>query len=44
VVEAATAGLTGRDLGLGDLPAAELDTLFDVLERVRRAAGDVAAG
>ena len=42
VVTTATAALTDLDFGLGDLPAAELDTLFDVLKRVRLGAGDVA--
>ena len=42
VVEVATAALTGLDFGLGDLPDAELDTLFEILKRVRLGAGDVA--
>jgi DNA-binding MarR family transcriptional regulator len=42
VVEVATEALTGLDFGLGDLPDAELDTLFDILRRVRLGAGDVA--
>jgi DNA-binding MarR family transcriptional regulator len=42
VVDRATEALTGLDFGLGDLPAAELDTLFEVLRRVRLGAGDVA--
>ena len=41
VVEAATAALTGLDFGLGDLPEAERDALFDILKRVRLGAGDV---
>jgi DNA-binding MarR family transcriptional regulator len=42
VVEVATSALTEQDFGLGDLPDDELDTLFDVLKRVRLGAGDVA--
>ena len=42
VVELATAALTGLDFGLSDLPDAELDTLFELLKRVRLGAGDVA--
>jgi DNA-binding MarR family transcriptional regulator len=42
VVEVATAELTKLDFGLGDLPDAELDSLFDILKRVRLGAGDVA--
>src|SRR4051794_28965968 len=42
VVDVATQALTGLDFGLGDLPEAELDTLFDILRRVRLGAGDVA--
>ncbi len=42
VVEQATGALTDLEFGLGDLPEAELDTLFDVLKRVRIGAGDVA--
>jgi DNA-binding MarR family transcriptional regulator len=42
VVEAATAALTALDFGLGDVPDDELETLFAILERVRRGAGDVA--
>jgi DNA-binding MarR family transcriptional regulator len=41
VVEAATAALTGLDFGLGDLPEAERESLFQVLKRVRLGAGDV---
>jgi DNA-binding MarR family transcriptional regulator len=43
VVEVATPALTGQEFGLADLSGAELDTLFDVLRRVRLGAGDVAA-
>src|SRR4051812_32938999 len=43
VVEVATRALTGLDFGLADLPDAELDTLFDILRRVRLGAGDVDA-
>ena len=42
VVEVATAELTKLDFGLGDLPHAEMDSLFDILKRVRLGAGDVA--
>jgi len=42
VVEVATAELTKLDFGLGDLPDAEMDSLFDILKRVRLGAGDVA--
>jgi DNA-binding MarR family transcriptional regulator len=42
VVEVATEALTGLDFGLGDLPDAELETLFALLRRVRLGAGDVA--
>jgi DNA-binding MarR family transcriptional regulator len=42
VVEVATRELTKLDFGLGDLPEGELDTLFDILRRVRLGAGDVA--
>jgi len=42
VVEQATAALTAQDFGLADLPDAELDTLFELLKRVRLGAGDVA--
>src|SRR4051812_37761392 len=42
VVEVATAELTKLDFGLGDLPDGELDSLFDILRRVRLGAGDVA--
>jgi DNA-binding MarR family transcriptional regulator len=42
VVEVATEALTGLDFGMGDLPEAERDTLFEVLKRVRLGAGDVA--
>jgi hypothetical protein len=41
-VETATAALTALDFGLGDLPDAELDSLFEILRRVRLGAGDVA--
>jgi DNA-binding MarR family transcriptional regulator len=41
VVETATAALTALDFGLGDLPEAERESLFDVLKRVRLGAGDV---
>jgi DNA-binding MarR family transcriptional regulator len=42
VVEVATRALTSLDFGLEDLPDAELETLFDILKRVRLGAGDVA--
>jgi DNA-binding MarR family transcriptional regulator len=42
VVTVATEALTDLDFGLGDLPGDELDTLFDILRRVRLGAGDVA--
>jgi DNA-binding MarR family transcriptional regulator len=42
VVEVATRALTALDFGLGDLPDAELETLFAILKRVRLGAGDVA--
>jgi DNA-binding MarR family transcriptional regulator len=42
VVEAATRALTSLDFGLRDLPDAELETLFEILKRVRLGAGDVA--
>jgi DNA-binding MarR family transcriptional regulator len=42
VVGFATKELTGLDFGLADLPDAELDTLFEILKRVRLGAGDVA--
>ena len=42
VVDVATGALTGLDFGLGDLPDAELETLFEILKRVRLGAGDVA--
>jgi hypothetical protein len=42
VVPVATAALTGQDFGLADLPEADLDTLFDLLKKVRLGAGDVA--
>jgi DNA-binding MarR family transcriptional regulator len=42
VVEAATRALTDLDFGMGDLPEAERETLFDLLRRVRLGAGDVA--
>jgi len=41
VVETATKALTDLDFGLGDLPEAEREALFDVLRRVRLGAGDV---
>jgi DNA-binding MarR family transcriptional regulator len=41
VVETGTAALTALDFGLGDLPEAERESLFDVLKRVRLGAGDV---
>jgi DNA-binding MarR family transcriptional regulator len=41
VVEGATAALTGLDFGLGDLPEAEREALFEILKRVRLGAGDV---
>jgi DNA-binding MarR family transcriptional regulator len=41
VVEGATAALTGLDFGLGNLPEAEREALFDILKRVRLGAGDV---
>jgi DNA-binding MarR family transcriptional regulator len=41
VVETATKSLTDLDFGLGDLPEAEREALFDVLKRVRLGAGDV---
>jgi DNA-binding MarR family transcriptional regulator len=41
VVETATAALTALDFGLGDVPEAEIESLFDVLKRVRLGAGDV---
>src|SRR3712207_1582568 len=44
VVEEATAALTALDFGLGDVPDDELETLFAILERVRRGAGDGAGG
>ncbi|MGY2128888.1 MarR family winged helix-turn-helix transcriptional regulator [Blastococcus sp. SYSU DS0617] len=44
VVEVGTRALTDLDFGLGDLRDGELDTLFDVLRRVRLGAGDVAGG
>ena len=43
VVPPATAALTGLDFGLTDLPDADLDTLFELLKKVRLGAGDVAA-
>lgn len=43
VVGSGTRALTGLDFGLGDLPEPELDTIFEVLRRVRLGAGDVAA-
>ena len=42
VVEAATGALTHLEFGLGELPADELDSLFEILRRVRLGAGDVA--
>jgi DNA-binding MarR family transcriptional regulator len=42
VVEAATPELTELDFGLADLPEAELDTVFELLRKVRLGAGDVA--
>jgi DNA-binding MarR family transcriptional regulator len=41
-VETATEALTALDFGLGDLPEAEREALFDLLRRVRLGAGDVA--
>jgi len=41
VVGLATAALTDLDFGLSDLPAAERETLFELLKRVRLGAGDV---
>src|SRR6195952_4633524 len=43
-VEAATPELTELDFGLADLPEAELDTVFELLRKVRLGAGDVAGG
>jgi len=42
VVPKATAALTDGDFGLGDLPEADRDALFEMLKRVRLGAGDVA--
>ena len=42
VVRVATEALTSLDFGLGDLPEAEQETLFELLRRVRLGAGDVA--
>ena len=42
VVPKATAALTDAEFGLGDLPEAERDALFETLKRVRLGAGDVA--
>jgi DNA-binding MarR family transcriptional regulator len=42
VVEQATAALTDLDFGMGDLPEAEREALFDLLKRLRLGAGDVA--
>jgi DNA-binding MarR family transcriptional regulator len=42
VVEAATRALTDLDFGMGDLPEAERETLYELLRRVRLGAGDVA--
>ncbi len=41
VVDVATAALTGLDFGLADLPEAELESLYEILRRVRLGAGDV---
>ena len=42
VVEVATQALTALDFGLADLDDAGLETLFELLRRVRLGAGDVA--
>jgi DNA-binding MarR family transcriptional regulator len=42
VVELGTSALTQLEFGLGDLRDGDLETLFDVLRRVRLGAGDVA--
>lgn len=42
VVTTATAALTELEFGLGDLPEAEQQLLFEILRRVRLGAGDVA--
>jgi DNA-binding MarR family transcriptional regulator len=42
VVEVATGELTALHFGLGELPEAEQEVLFEVLRRVRLGAGDVA--
>jgi DNA-binding MarR family transcriptional regulator len=42
VVDVATRALTELDFGMGDLPEAEREELFDLLRRVRLGAGDVA--
>ena len=42
MVELGTRALTQVEFGLGDLGDGELETLFDVLRRVRLGAGDVA--
>ncbi|MBB3678516.1 MarR family winged helix-turn-helix transcriptional regulator [Modestobacter versicolor] len=42
VVPLATEALTGQDFGLADVGEGELDTLFDILKKVRLGAGDVA--
>jgi DNA-binding MarR family transcriptional regulator len=42
VVASATESLTSQDFGLADLPEAELDTIFELLRKVRLGAGDVA--
>jgi DNA-binding MarR family transcriptional regulator len=42
VVEVATRALTDLDFGMGDLPEAEREELYDILRRVRLGAGDVA--
>jgi DNA-binding MarR family transcriptional regulator len=44
VVERATAALTAQGFGLADLPEPELDTVFELLRKVRLGAGDVAPG
>jgi hypothetical protein len=42
VVRSATEALTSQDFGLSGLPDAELDTIFELLRKVRLGAGDVA--
>jgi DNA-binding MarR family transcriptional regulator len=42
VVPLATEALTSQDFGLADLPEAELDTVYELLKKVRLGAGDVA--